>query len=220
MVENMAAQGSGGEDQRRWDSVHAGGDATRLSWYQSIPATSLDLIATLRVPRDAAIIDVGGGASTLVDALCANGYSGMTVLDISAVALLTARRRAGEDAATWLVADLLTWSPDRRYDLWHDRATFHFLVDEADRARYRDVLHRALRDGGHAIVATFAPDAPEQCSGMPVHSYDADSLVAALGDGFDLVATRREVHHTPTGVAQPFTWIAARYAADRASSGT
>jgi len=205
------------EARRRlvWEERYASGDPTRLSWYQSIPTVSLELIDVLGIPGDAAILDAGGGASTLVDALHARGCTDVTVLDVSAAALRVARRRAGRDAAQWIETDLLAWSPGRHYDLWHDRAVFHFLVDEADRERYRRVLRSALRDGGHAIVASFAPEGPDHCSGLPVQRYDADRLLAALGGGFELVAERGELHHTPGGGAQPYTWIAARHAAAR-----
>lgn len=209
------------EARRRvvWEERYAPGDPTRLSWHQPVPTVSLELIEALGIPRDAAILDAGGGASTLVDALAERGFGDITVLDLSAAALRVARRRAGREAAHWIEADLLSWSPDRRYDLWHDRAVFHFLVDEADRERYRRVLRRALRDGGHAIVACFAPDGPEECSGLPVQRYDTAALLAALGEGFTGVGHRRELHRTPRGDTQPFTWVAARYTAERDSSG-
>ena len=203
-----------------WESIYASRDPTLLSWYQSRPVVSLELIRLLDIPRDAAVIDVGGGASSLVDELSAAGYTDLTVLDIAATALQAARSRAGEAAASWLCADLLTWSPDRSYDLWHDRAVLHFLVDAADRRRYVATLRAALYDGGNAIIATFAPGAPDHCSGLPVQRYDAGALQELLGSDFELVDTRDEVHHTPAGVAQPFTWVAARCAPQRAASGT
>lgn len=204
-----------------WEGVYTSRDPTRLGWYQSRPLVSLDLIRLLDIPRDAAVIDVGGGTSTLVDELGAAGYTDLTVLDISPAALQAARSRAGEDAARWLCADLLAWTPDRPYDLWHDRAVLHFLVDDADRRGYLATLRAALRDGGHAVIGTFAPDAPDHCSGLPVQRYDAAALRELLGDDFELAATRDETHRTPQGVAQPFTWIAVRrLPAQRAASGT
>lgn len=207
--------------ERHWEAIYSGaGDPAALSWHQISPLLSLQLIGYLGVPHDAAVIDVGGGASTLVAALRERGYRDITVLDVSATALEMARRRAGEDAAHWLVADVLAWAPDRHYDLWHDRAVLHFLVDPADRKRYLRTLRAALRPGGHAVIGTFAPEAPDRCSGLPVQRYDSEELLRLLGDDFEPLATRREVHHTPGGVAQPFAWIAVRYAAGRDPSGT
>jgi cyclopropane fatty-acyl-phospholipid synthase-like methyltransferase len=173
---------------------------------------SLELIETLRVPPDAAIIDVGGGASSLVDHLVERGFSDLTVLDISAHALDEVGRRLGDAPVVLLHEDLLEWRPPRRYDLWHDRAVFHFLVTEPDRHGYFDTLQAAIRPDGLVILATFALDGPEVCSGLPVSRYSADELTRILGDTFQPLATRREVHVTPRGAAQPFTWLAGRVA--------
>jgi len=168
---------------------------------------SLDLVDELTLTVDAAIIDVGGGASTIVDRLLARGHEDVTVLDVSARALAAARRRIGATAAvSWVHADLLTWRPERRYDLWHDRAAFHVVVDPADRVRYRAPLLGALASDGAVVLATFAADGPEFCSGLPVARYSTE-IADTIGVEFDLVATRREEHHTPQ---QSFTWIAAR----------
>lgn len=184
-----------------------------MSWFQGEPTVSLELVAHLGVERSAAVIDVGGGASPLVDHLVAAGFGDVTVLDVSVVALEEARRRVGPHAPVrWVGEDLLAWHPSRRYGLWHDRAVFHFLVDDADRARYVATLTEALEDGAGVVMATFAPDGPEYCSGLPVCRYSPEALAAALGPGFTLVASRRELHTTPAGVAQPFTWIAGRMA--------
>jgi trans-aconitate methyltransferase len=157
------------------------------------------------------VIDVGAGASNLIDSLATLGFSDLSVLDISPAALDLSRRRLGANAlVTWLAADLLEWVPTRRYDVWHDRAVLHFLVG-SEIERYRRTLRRALAPGGAAIIATFAPDGPERCSGLPVTRYSADELTAMLGAGFSLVEQRREHHITPSGGDQPFTWVAARY---------
>lgn len=194
-----------------WDETYARTAPTELSWHQSTPSLSLELIRALDLPRDGAIIDVGGGASTLVDHLLADGCLDVSVLDVSEVALETARQRVGDvDQCHVLAADVLTWRPRRTYDLWHDRAVFHFLVHAADRQRYLDVLRSSLRPGGHVIIATFAPDGPERCSGLPVARYGADDLGALLDGGFEVVDVRREQHTTPAGMTQPFTWVAAR----------
>jgi trans-aconitate methyltransferase len=193
-----------------WESVYGRNPVEGVSWFQPEAVVSLELIDVLGIGVDDAVIDVGGGASVLVDALLRRGCTDLTVLDIADAALRTSRDRVGADAPVrWLVHDLLTWEPERRYDLWHDRAVLHFLSG-AEVDIYRDRLHRSIAPGGSVIVATFAPDGPEQCSGLPVTRYSADDLFATLGSGFSLVDTRREVHTTPGGVEQPFTWVAAR----------
>jgi hypothetical protein len=193
-----------------WDEVYTGG-VTKVSWFQEDPAVSLRLIAELGAPRNAPIIDVGGGASTLVDRLLDRGYTDVSVLDLSDVALSEARGRlAGCTGATWICADLLTWHPPRRYEVWHDRAVLHFLVDRSSRDRYFEVLRSALAPTGWAVIGAFAADGPDHCSGLPVCRYSADDLRAALGPEFDDFATCREVHVTPRGSRQPFTWVRAR----------
>jgi Methyltransferase domain len=170
---------------------------------------SLTLIDRLGVPKAAPIIDVGGGASLLVDELLARDYTDLTVLDVSATALSIARQRLGDGAPVhWLCEDIMTWQPERRYGLWHDRAVFHFLTQPDERVQYRHTLHQAIGPGGAVIMATFATDGPESCSGLPVARYDAGELERRL-DGFSLVASSREEHITPEGIVQPFTWIAA-----------
>jgi len=204
---------------RHWDEVYGTRHLDELSWFERRPALSLDLIERLVPSRAAGIVDVGGGASSLVDELLAVGYADVTVLDISQAALDLACGRLGalEDrgghaasGVRWVCGDVTTWEPGRRFDLWHDRAVFHFLVDPEDRARYRNVLVRALEPGGHAVVATFADDGPTTCSGLPVHRYGAEALAGELGPAFDLVEGRRELHTTPGGTIQPFTWVVLR----------
>ncbi len=158
-----------------------------MSWYQPEPAMSLALIDRLRVPKGAPVVDVGGGASLLVDRLVARGYTDLTVLDVSSTALEIARRRLGDTAPVrWLHEDLLSWQPERRYALWHDRAVFHFLTDAAERAKYLSIVRQTLGDSGALIIATFASDGPERCSGLPVARYDAEGLERLL-DGFTVV---------------------------------
>jgi len=192
-----------------WDDTYDARGSDDVSWFQAEPRLSLELIDALAVRRDAPVVDVGGGASLLVDRLADRGYDDLTVLDISAVALDLARRRLGDDApVTWVASDVLAWAPDRPFGLWHDRAVFHFLTDPADRAAYLATLHAAVPDGA-VILATFAPDGPDTCSGLPVARYGPDDL-AELLDGFEVVETRRDVHVTPWGTEQPFTFVAAR----------
>lgn len=194
-----------------WDKRYRASGPDELSWFQEQPAVSLELIAAAGLDRTAALIDVGGGAARLVDHLAADGWSDLTVLDLSDVALNDSRGRVGPNPhVDWVAQDLLTWRPTRRYDAWHDRAVFHFLVDEDDRRQYRTILGEALAPQATLIVGTFASDGPTHCSGLPVARYDSDALVSALGGRFDVLATRREEHVTPHGTPQPFTWVALR----------
>jgi trans-aconitate methyltransferase len=195
-----------------WDTVYGTKAEEAVSWYQETPATSLELLEALPLPSPAALVDVGGGASRLVDALLRRGGFDVTVLDVSEQGLAHARRRLGRRAAdvVWTTVDVTRWQPPTQYDVWHDRAVFHFLVDADDRARYRAVLARAVRPAGHVVVATFAPDGPEQCSGLPVVRYGADELHAQLGADWLRVAEHRQVHRTPWGTEQPFSWLVLR----------
>lgn len=194
-----------------WDAAFAQGDEQR-SWYESRPSCSLNAIERVAPARQVRIIDVGGGSSRLAGALLRAGYTDLTVLDISEIALSLARRRLGEDAdrVTWMTADLLTWKPTRRYGVWHDRAVLHFFVDPGDRRTYAETLHAALTPGGHAIIATFAPDGPAQCSGLPVERNSAEEILELLGSEFTAIKTSVETHTTPSGRDQPFTWVIAR----------
>jgi 2-polyprenyl-3-methyl-5-hydroxy-6-metoxy-1,4-benzoquinol methylase len=202
--------GASGQRARHWNDAYAGRAPDEASWYQAFPAVSLELIEALGTPRGAAVIDVGGGAARLVDNLLERGFSDVTVLDVSAAALEEVRSRPGASKVRLVHADLLEWQPDRRYDLWHDRAVFHFLVSEPDRSEYARLLQAAIRPGGQVILAAFAPDGPDVCSGLPVARYSATALSDFLGGRFEPVESRRETHVTPRGVAQPFTWLAAR----------
>ena len=197
-----------------WDGRYRGGGPTAVSWYEAHVSVSLELISALGVGPDAAVLDVGGGASPLVDDLLARGHRDVAVLDVSAVGLDAARARLGDPAGvTWVVHDLLTWSPPRRWDVWHDRAVLHFLVDDGDRASYAALLRQALHPGGAVVIGTFAPDGPTHCSGLPVRRYAPADLGELLGE-VDVVAERREVHRTPGGADQPFTWVAGRLRPD------
>lgn len=196
------------EVRAHWEDVWAERDPDEVSWYQAEPATSLALIRELEVPTSARIVDVGGGASRLVDHLLADGYANVTVLDVAEPALERVRDRLGTAAqrVDWIAADVLQADLEPGYDLWHDRAVFHFLTDPGDRARYVDRLERALAPGGRAIVATFAPDGPERCSGLAVRRYDARKLGEELGEAFALVGERREEHTTPWDTVQSFQY--------------
>lgn len=203
------------ERAAHWDKAYRSQGVESVSWYESEPATSLELVGSLGIDPTTGVVDVGGGASPLVDRLIERGFVDVSVLDVSETALAEARRRVGRASGViWLHQDILEWRPARRYGLWHDRAVFHFLTDDADRARYLEVLSTAIENGGGLIVATFADDGPEYCSGLRVARYSADELVSLLGDRFVPTETRREVHATPAGPIQPFTWVAGRWRAE------
>jgi trans-aconitate methyltransferase len=197
------------ETQDHWNRVYTTRAVDAVSWYQAQPKISLELIAAADLPVDAPIIDVGGGASVLVDCLLAQGRSALSVLDVSAAALANARKRLGANATKvqWIEADVREFEPTQRYALWHDRAVFHFLTDPADRAAYKAVLRRSLKPRAHAVVATFALDGPARCSGLDVAHYDAVTLHAQFGDDFEMLDSRRETHITPAGAEQRFTWV-------------
>ena len=199
--------------QAHWEDVYAGKAENEVSWFQENPAPSLESIAWAGATHASSIIDIGGGASRLVDKLIAMGFLDITVLDLSAAALDAAKARLGQQAAKvrWIVADVTVWEPAQAYDVWHDRAAFHFLTEEKDRAAYVARLKRGLRTGGHAIIATFALDGPEKCSGLPVMRYDAASLGQALGPGFRLVDLRRHEHATPWKSQQTFQFSIFRH---------
>lgn len=192
--------------QAHWEHIYETKAENELSWYQENPAISLDLIRTTGVKSSAAIIDIGGGASRLVDALLSEGFRAVTVLDLSERALVAAKTRLGPRSAnvTWIVADVTTWEPSETFDLWHDRAAFHFLTEATDRRAYAERVVMAVRPGCHVIIGAFAPDGPERCSGLPVMRHDAASIGAVLGEKFALVETCRDNHVTPAGVMQKF----------------
>ena len=192
--------------QSHWEKVYATKRENEVSWFQETPALSLELIRLVGAIQNSAIIDIGGGASRLADCLVSQSYQDVTVLDLSATALASARARIGDNAnqVTWIAADVTSWEPSRTYDVWHDRAAFHFLTDPNDQAAYIARLRRALRPGGHAIIGTFALDGPERCSGLLVSRHDAGSLAVTLGAGFELIDTRRHEHATPRGAIQKF----------------
>lgn len=189
-----------------WENVYATKSDRQVSWFQEVPKPSLDLVDALGLAPSSSVIDIGGGASRLVDGLLARGFRDLAVLDLSANALAAAKARLGEagDAVEWIVADVTEWQPRRTWDLWHDRAAFHFLVGDAEREAYVRCLRRALAPGGHVIIATFAPDGPEKCSGLLVARHDTDSLATLLGDAFETVRNFDHAHVTPGGNIQKF----------------
>ena len=192
-----------------WDDAYGQGETTR-SWFQTEPVMSLRMIDAAGVASGASVVDIGGGTSRLVDALLARGHDDLTVVDISDAALTIAQDRLGGDAAEvhWVTADIRTWSPGRAFDVWHDRAVMHFLSDPADQDAYRETLNTSTRTGSVAVFGCFAPEGPTHCSGLPVVRRDVSDLVQFLGPQWRLVAEERELHPTPGGATQPFTWAA------------
>jgi SAM-dependent methyltransferase len=192
-----------------WERVYQTKRTDEVSWFRPHLDTSLTLIRDTGLPPAAPIIDVGGGASTLVDDLLAAGYRDLTVLDVSVAALDVARARLGarQSAVTWLAADVTTAElPAGHFKVWHDRAVFHFLTDPADRDRYVAQVRHAVAARGHVIIATFGPDGPQRCSGLPTARYDADGIHAVFGHDFEVIIRREERHRTPAGVEQQFVY--------------
>jgi len=192
-----------------WETIYGERKPEDVSWFQESPALSLQLIKGAAPSKDARIIDVGGGASRLVDALAAEGFTGLSVLDISGRALSHSRDRLGSRAKkiSWIESDVAAFAPAESYDVWHDRAVFHFLTEKAERDAYLGVLRRSLKPGGALILAAFAPDGPERCSGLPVRRYDAALVRETFGPGFKLVLETAETHLTPWKTEQRFSYF-------------
>jgi len=191
-----------------WQQVYGTKQPSEVGWFQERPDVSLALLATVALPLGAAIVDVGGGASTLVDHLLASGNYAITVLDISEAALRHAQTRLGRaaDRVNWVAADITRWRPTSRVDLWHDRAVLHFLTHRQDQLAYFDALRAAVKPGGWALIAGFAPGGPPKCSGLEIVQHDAGSLAELLGTEFSLVDVQDEAHQTPWGAAQAFRY--------------
>ncbi len=201
------------KNQAHWNNLYASKKPTEVSWHQTHLEKSLAFIRATGVNESARIIDVGGGASTLVDDLLAAGFRHVTVLDISSTAIRNARDRLGQraDDVAWLEADITRVElPARNYDVWHDRAVFHFLTDAADRRRYLEAVNHAVKPGGHVIVATFGLHGPLQCSGLDIVRYSPESLQREFGANYRLVQTLTEDHVTPTGKHQEFVYCYCR----------
>jgi len=207
------AQGSPGAEpggvsrELHWQGIYSTKNASEVSWYRPHLERSLALIDACRLPPEARIVDVGGGASTLVDDLLVRGFSSLAVVDLAGAALEVSRRRLGPrgDGVDWVTGDATRpLLPPASVDLWHDRAVFHFLTDEGLRAAYVEQMLRGIKPGGHALLSTFSPQGPERCSGLPIVRYDAASLAAALGPQFSPVAAFVDDHQTPRGGHQSF----------------
>jgi len=202
------------DSKRHWENVYLTKSADAVSWYQPTARRSLELVRRVASDLTTPVIDVGGGASVLVDDLLHAGYSDLTILDLSAAALATARARLGNNSARvrWIEADVRTAQfSEARYGVWHDRAVFHFLTDAHDRAAYVSQVKLAVRPGGYVLVSTFGPDGPERCSGLEVCRYSSDELHTEFGPGFVVVATDEEVHETPSGAHQAFIYCLCRW---------
>jgi SAM-dependent methyltransferase len=195
-------------DGRRdhWENVYRSTAETDVSWYQDDPRLSLELIRAIALEMGGRIVDVGGGASVLVDRLLELPLAKIAVADISETALGKARSRLGErsERVEWMVADVTRARDIGTFDVWHDRAVFHFLTEAADRKNYVELARRTIPEGGHLIIATFARDGPQRCSGLEVNRYDGDSLSGELGAGFSLIREATETHKTPWASSQPF----------------
>ncbi len=198
------------DSQQHWQKVYTQQPPKELSWFQAQPEPSLTLIECCGAGPEDAVLDVGGGTSGLAGKLLLRGYRNVHVLDISQAALDAARAALGgrADRIHWHCADLLAFEADTPIAIWHDRAVFHFLVDPELRARYRQRMHASLAANGHVVVATFAPDGPEQCSGLPVQRYAADTLAKTLD--LELIRAEHEIHRTPGGFEQSFTYALMR----------
>ena len=198
--------------KQHWERVYANKSSLEVSWYQDEPRQSLELIHRSGLGKDAPLIDVGGGASLLIDWLLADGYRQLAVLDISGAALAVVRQRLGERAADieWHEADVTQFNAPHLFSLWHDRAVFHFLTAAEDRQRYVEVLRRTLISGGHVIIPAFAPGGPTRCSGLEIVQYDAAKLMAELGPDFRLEEQQTETHLTPAGKEQLFGFFRLR----------
>lgn len=194
-----------------WDDRYRTVGAERVSWFEPEPRQSLALLQLVHAGPSSSVIDIGGGASRLAGCLVEQGYQDVSVLDISQEALDVAKSRLPRpEAVTWIKADLLEWVPDRRRQVWHDRAVFHFLTEERDRAAYRSLLRRAIEPGGAAIIATFDQAGPTSCSGLPVVRYSPKNLIAEIGPGFTPIGSGGFEHVTPSGLTQQFSWVALR----------
>ena len=197
------------ERKEHWEKVYREKPPQTVSWYQVEPVLSLSLIDKASLTPDAPIIDVGGGASVLVDKLCERGYSDVSVLDVSATALALSRKRLASKGyqAHWFEEDVTRFNAPHRFALWHDRAVFHFLTSKTDRQSYVDVLENSLQPGGQVVMLTFAVGGPTRCSGLDVVQYDADRLGVTLGAHFKPLEWGRETHLTPAGKQQDFAWF-------------
>ena len=196
------------ERHRHWETLYQNKEFETCSWYQTIPETSLELIAALHLPKEASILDVGGGESHLTAFLLKEGFSQLSVLDISPTALEKSQKRMGVNAAkvTWIASDVTCFETEKSYDLWHDRAAFHFLKDPKDIAAYVATAGKRVRAGGYAVIGTFSPQGPTRCSGITIQQYSIDALAECFKADFDLIASQENSHQTPFDTEQAFSF--------------
>jgi len=196
------------DTKTHWETVYQTKKPNEVSWYQQIPSISHNLILATGVSKEAPIVDVGAGTTLLVDVLIADGFSDLTVLDISTAALREIKNRLGTRASmvSFIEADITEFEPHRKFAVWHDRAVLHFLTRPEDWRRYLATLHRSLQPQAHVIIASFGPDGPPQCSGLDVMHYSAETMAAELGEGFVFVESVEEQHTTPRGGLQQFVY--------------
>ena len=194
--------------KEHWENVYETKGDQEVSWYQETPTTSLDLINSLHLDTDAPIIDIGGGNSNLSAVLLKQGHTNLSVLDISTKSLERTKAKLGQDAGKidWIVSDILDFKPKQQYDLWHDRATFHFLTSENNIAKYVDSVNYAVKKGGYMIIATFSTSGPKKCSGLDIIQYSEEKLKTIFNDRFELVKAFEEVHQTPFNTEQNFIY--------------
>ena len=197
------------DSKQHWEKVYNTKKPAEVSWYQNYPALSMDLIAFAKIDKDQKVIDVGGGASVLVDAVLDKGFKDVTVLDISSKAIQHARERLGQRAQSvqWIEADITQFDPPQQYDVWHDRAVFHFLTQEEDRKKYISALEKAVKAGGHVVIGTFSLEGPPKCSGLDVERYDPQKMQKELGGSFEFIKSADEIHVTPWNSEQKFTYF-------------
>ncbi|MBE9563696.1 MAG: class I SAM-dependent methyltransferase [Proteobacteria bacterium] len=208
MNKNSTIKESGFDRKIHWENVYSDKIATEVSWYQQCPENSLNLILATGIEKSASIIDIGGGASTLVDFLLTAEYQNISVLDISGSAIEQAKQRLGKHAnkVNWIEQDITSFVAEQKFDVWHDRAVFHFLTDADDRSQYVKSMSRSLQSGSHAIIATFNLDGPEKCSGLDIVRYSTESLSEIFSENFKLIETKTEEHKTPGGKSQSFVY--------------
>jgi len=194
------------DKKRHWENIYENRSPEEVSWYQDTPATSLDFVRKVRLPRSVSIIDVGGGESYLVDYLLEQGYKNITVLDISDAAIRHARQRVGEQAklVRWIVTDIVNFEPEEKYDFWHDRATFHFLTHDDEIQRYKEIVSTSIKPKGHMVIGTFSDLGPQRCSGLEIHQYSEELMESQFADSFRKVECKRVDHVTPYNTIQNF----------------
>ncbi len=199
-------------EKKHWEKVYSSKQQHEVSWTQEVPKTSLDFIHSFNLPKTAHIIDVGGGDSKLVDFLLAENFEHITVLDISAKALERAKKRLGEKASkvNWVVTDVTAFEPAENFDVWHDRATFHFLTTEEQVVQYLSIARHGIKHGGYSVIGTFSNNGPEKCSGLPVKQYTEESLISELKAGFEKIKCVNEDHVTPFNTIQNFLFCSFR----------